>query len=101
MRLKRHRHGFRPARACSPHNLAEHMCVRKVNSVEVPHAEERRAKNRRNVFEFVKNLHSSVQCSVTSGQKASALWTSLTTDHWPRPTGFRFQTPASAHHEPS
>jgi hypothetical protein len=61
MRLKRYCHGLRAAGPCPRSNLAEHECVRSMDAIEVTHAYQRRPKLRRNVFEFMKNLHDYAQ----------------------------------------
>jgi len=57
MGLKGHGHSLGPARSCPPHDLAQHMRVRPVDSIEVTHAHQRRPKSRWNVLEFVEDLH--------------------------------------------
>ena len=68
MWFKGHGHSLGPRRPRPPHNFTQHMRVRPVHSVEIAHAHQRRPKCSRNVFEFVKDLHSSGQCPVVSEQ---------------------------------
>ncbi len=61
MRLECHRNRFGFALPRPPHDLAQHMRVRPVHSVKITHAHQRRPESRRNVIEFVKDLHGSDQ----------------------------------------
>ena len=59
MRFESHRHSFASALPRPAHNLTQYVRVRPVHSVKITHAYQRRPKLRRNIFEFVKNLHGS------------------------------------------
>jgi hypothetical protein len=72
MRLKRNCHALASTLPRPPHNLAKHVRVRAMHSVKVPHADQRRPKIRRNIFEFVKNLH-----ELAEEKKRHYLWNPL------------------------
>ena len=65
MRLKRHRHGLAPAAACPRNDLAQHVSMSAMQSVKIAHAHQRRAEIRRNIVEFVEDLHK----TMASGQR--------------------------------
>jgi hypothetical protein len=70
MRFKGHRHGLAAAASCLGNNLAQNARVRPVHAVKIPHAKQRRPKLRRNLIEFVKNLHSIGQWLVVVASKS-------------------------------
>ena len=68
MRLKSHRHRLGSLRAGARNDLVQHALMSTMHAVEVPDAQQRRAKIWWHVLYLVKNLHSHSRFSIANQQ---------------------------------